>query len=158
MKDFFKYVGATVVGLIVFGLIVLILGTMSIVGLISSAQATQDVSKNSVLVLNLSGSLAERSNDNVWGMLTGKEFGSGGLDDILSAIKKAKSNDRIRGIYIQSGIFLANYASRQEIRNALVDFKKSGKKNHCLRRQLHPGQLLFGLSSRQGLSESARHD
>ena len=128
MKDFFKYVGATVAGLIVFGLIVLILGTMSIVGLISSAQATQDVSKNSVLVLNLSGSLAERSNDNVWGMLTGKEFGSGGLDDILSAIKKAKSNDRIRGIYIQSGIFLANYASRQEIRNALVDFKKSGKK------------------------------
>ena len=49
MKDFFKYVGATVVGLIVFGLIVVIFGTMSIVGLISSAQATQNVSKNSIL-------------------------------------------------------------------------------------------------------------
>ncbi|MBS5614896.1 MAG: signal peptide peptidase SppA, partial [Prevotella buccalis] len=128
MKDFFKYVGATVVGLIVFGLIVVIFGTMSIVGLISSAQATQNVSKNSVLVLNLSGSLAEQGSDNVWGMLTGNELGSVGLDDILSAIKKAKNNDRIKGIYIQSGIFLANYAGRQEIRNALLDFKKSGKK------------------------------
>lgn len=128
MKDFFKYVGATVVGLIVFGLIVVIFGTMSIVGLISSAQATQNVSKNSVLVLNLSGSLTEQGSDNVWGMLAGNELGSVGLDDILSAIKKAKNNDRIKGIYIESGIFLANYASRQEIRNALLDFKKSGKK------------------------------
>lgn len=101
MKDFFKYVGATVVGLIVFGLIVLILGTMSIVGLISSAQATQDVSKNSVLVLNLSGSLAERSNDNVWGMLTGKEFGSVGLDDgvAMVTVERIDSADIIKVPY-----------------------------------------------------------
>ena len=53
MKDFFKYVLATVVGLIIFGLIMAFFGIMSIVGMVSSGQATTNVSKNSVLVLKL---------------------------------------------------------------------------------------------------------
>lgn len=128
MKEFFKYVGATIVGIFAVGLILAILGVMSIIGMITSTQATQNVSKNSVLVLNLSGSLQEQSDDNVFGLFAQDSFGSLGLDEILSAIKKAKETDKIKGIYIESGMFVADYASRQEIRNALLDFKKSGKK------------------------------
>ena len=59
MKEFFKYVGATIVGIFAVGLILAILGVMSIIGMITSTQATQNVSKNSVLVLNLSGTLQD---------------------------------------------------------------------------------------------------
>ncbi|MFZ1236283.1 MAG: signal peptide peptidase SppA [Prevotella sp.] len=128
MKDFLKYVGATVTGLILFGLVICILGVMSIVGMVSSSQATQNVSKNSVLVINLSGTLQERTESNIWGELTDKSMKNLGLEEILSAINKAKTNDRIKGIYIESGMMTGDYASRQEIRNALLDFKKSGKK------------------------------
>ncbi len=128
MKDFLKYVGATVTGLILFGLVICILGVMSIVGMVSSSQATQNVSKNSVLVINLSGTLQERTESNIWGELTDKSMKNLGLEEILSAITKAKTNDRIKGIYIESGMMTGDYASRQEIRNALLDFKKSGKK------------------------------
>lgn len=128
MKEFFKYVGATVVGIFAFGLIMLILGIMSIVGILSSERANSSISKNSVLVLNLSGVLEEQGQENVFGFLSGNSFNKIGLDDILSAIHKAKDNKKIKGIYIESGMFAADYASKQEIRNALLDFKKSGKK------------------------------
>lgn len=128
MKDFLKYVGATIIGLFVFGIIMTIIGVMSIVGMVSSTQATQNVSKNTILVLNLSGNLEEQATPTVFNQLLDNNISSMGLDQILSAIKKAKENDRIKGIYMECGILSADYAGRQEIRNALADFKKSGKK------------------------------
>ena len=50
-----------------------------------------------------------------------------GLEDILSSIKKAKENDKIKGIYINAGAFSASSASLKEIRDELLDFKESGK-------------------------------
>lgn len=80
------------------------------------------------MVLNLSGMLNERSEDNVMDKLSGNTVGNLGLEDIVDAIKKAKKNDKIKGIYIEAGMFGADsYASLQAIRNALKDFKKSGK-------------------------------
>lgn len=128
MKDFFKHVGATIVGLFAFLLVILFLSVISLVGIISSSQATQNVSKNSILVLNLSGNLQEQGNEDLLSQFSNNSFSNLGLDQILDAIKKAKNNKNIKGIYIESGAFLADYASRQEIRNALLDFKKSGKK------------------------------
>jgi len=128
MKNFFKQVFATVVGIIVFSLIAGIIGLMSIVGMVASGEATKNVSDNSVLVINLSGMIEEQGSDNFLGRLTGNNMNNLGLDDILSAISKAKNNDNIKGIYIESGALQAGgYATLQEIRNALVDFKKSGK-------------------------------
>ena len=127
MKDFFKYVLATVVGLILFGIIMAIIGLMSVVGMVASGEATQNVSKNSVLVLNLNASINEQAQENFFGNLTGQQDASLGLNDILSAIEKAKDNDRIKGIYIEAGGPVTSFASLQEIRNALVDFKESGK-------------------------------
>ena len=127
MKDFFKYVFATVVGLILFGIIMAIIGMMSVVGMVASGEATQNVSKNSVLVLNLNAIIDEQAQDNFFGSLTGQQDASLGLNDILSAIEKAKDNDRIKGIYIEAGGPATSFATLQEIRNALVSFKESGK-------------------------------
>lgn len=127
MKDFFKYVLATVVGIVVFLVIAGIFGVMSIVGMVASTQATQNVEKNTVLVLNLNNGIDEQGQDDFMGMLTGNYNPSTGLNDILSAIKKAKDNDNVKGIYIEAGELGAGLATLQEIRNALVDFRKSGK-------------------------------
>ncbi len=126
MKDFFKYVAATVVGLILFGIILTFFGILSIVGMITSGQATTNVSKNSVLVLKLDGLLEEQVGVNIMNTLNGNT-NSLGLQETLSAIKKAKENENIKGIYIEGGMLSADGASLQEIRNALVDYKKSGK-------------------------------
>ena len=127
MKDFFKYVAATIVGLIVFGIIMTFFGVLSIVGMISSGQATTNVSKNSVMVLKLDGIMEEQAGSNILGTLTGEQSSTLGLQEILSAIKKAKTNENIKGIYIEGGVLASSPASLQEIRNALLDFKKSGK-------------------------------
>lgn len=128
MKDFFKYTAATVVGIIVFTIVCVALSVMSIVGMVASSSATQAVEKNSVLVLKLNGSIDEQGTDNTIGKLTGNYIPSTGLNDILSAIKKAKDEENIKGIYIDAGVLSTDYATLQEIRSALEDFRKSGKK------------------------------
>ena len=128
MKDFFKYVAATVVGLILFFVVIGIFGAMSIVGMIASSEATKNVKDNSVFVLNLSGAMSERSESSIRDQVMGQTAGAIGLEDVLKAIEKAKDNEKIKGIYIESGMFAPDtYAGLQEIRNALLDFKKSGK-------------------------------
>ena len=128
MKDFFKYMSATVVGLIVFTLITGIIGAMCIVGMIASGSSAKDVSDNSVMVINLSGMLNERSESTFMDEIGGNTVGTIGLDDVLAAIDKAEDNDKIKGIYIEAGMLSADsYASLTAIRNALLDFKKSGK-------------------------------
>ena len=119
---------ATVVGLIVFTLLTGVIGAMCIVGMIASGSSAKDVSDNSVMVLNMSGMLDERSESSFMDELNGGTVGTIGLDDVLEAICKAKDNDKIKGIYIEAGMLSADsYASLAAIRNALLDFKKSGK-------------------------------
>ena len=79
------------------------------------------------MMLDLNGALVERSQDNPFDFLLGDEYSTYGMDDILSSIKKAKENDDIKGIYIQATSLGTGFASLEEIRNALKDFKESGK-------------------------------
>ena len=128
MKNFLLNVLATVVGIIVFLLIVGIFGIMSIVGMVASSDATTKVKDNSVLVLNMNGNMEERTENDLVATLSGMVDTSISLEDILNAVKKAKDNDNIKGIYIEMGMFSSNSpASTQELRDALADFKKSGK-------------------------------
>lgn len=127
MKDFIKNVLATMVGMFGFFIVMGVIGMMSIIGMIASGNAAQNVEKNSVFVLNLSGTISEQGSENPLSMFTGENSLNSGLNDILSAIKKAKANDDIKGIYIEAGALMTNYATLQEIRNALDDFRKSGK-------------------------------
>ncbi len=127
MKDFIKNVLATMVGMFGFFIVMGVIGMMSIIGMIASGNAAQNVEKNSVFVLNLSGTISEQGSENPLSLFTGDNSLNSGLNDILSAIKKAKANDDIKGIYIEAGALMTNYATLQEIRNALADFRKSGK-------------------------------
>ncbi len=128
MKEFFKYTFATIVGMVLFFVITGIIGTMCIIGLLASDSSAKDVKDNSVMVLNLSGALEERSDDNFVDQFGSNKVSTTGLDDVLAAIKKAKSNDNVKGIYIKAGMLSSDsYASLQAIRKQLVDFKEGGK-------------------------------
>ena len=128
MKDFFKNVFATVVGIALFFAIIGFFGFISIIGMLASGDSSVNVKDNSVLVLNLKGALQERAEEDIMTQLMGESASTIGLDDLLEAIQKAKDNDNIKGIYIESGAFQSDSpASSQAIREALLDFKKSGK-------------------------------
>ncbi len=127
MKEFGKYVLATIVGTIATSVIVVILGLMSVVGIVASGESTKSVTDNSVLTLNLNGVISETASTDIIGQLTGGEANQMGLNDILSAIKKAKEDDKIKGIYIEAGFMQAGVGTLLEIRNALEDFKTSKK-------------------------------
>lgn len=128
MKDFFKYVLATMTGMILFMVIMGIFMVIGLVGMIASAEQKTEVRSNSVLVMNLSGAMEERSSDNPMAKFMGGEEGAMGLDQMLIAIDKAKKNVDIKGIYIEAGSFIPDsYASLQALRGALADFRKSGK-------------------------------
>lgn len=127
MKDFLKFTLATVTGIIVSFVALSFISTLVFFSMMSSSESETQVRKNSIMMLDLNGVLMERSQENPFDFLMGSEYNTYGLDDILSSIKKAKENDDIKGIYIQATSFGAGFASIEEIRNALKDFKESGK-------------------------------
>ncbi len=128
MKEFLKYVLATVTGIILVTIIMGILSVISLVGLAASSASTTNVEENSVFTLMLSGQLDERTAIDPLSTLTGQVSQNLGLDNIVSAIRKAKENENIKGIYIEAGLFSSDTpASTHTIREALLDFKKSGK-------------------------------
>ena len=130
MKEFLKYTLATICGILILMVGGLILFAITLVGITAAGNATTQVKSNSVFVLKLNGSVQERAGeDDPLSLLLGQiDMSVMGLDDIVASIKKAKENDDIKGIYIEGG--LASFdspATAQQIRDALVDFKKSGK-------------------------------
>jgi len=131
MKQFLKFTLASMLGVFVaLALIFLIL--LGIAGAVSSSEKSVTIKENSILKISLEGTIQEQSIDNPFdftipGLPMDTRIMNQGLDDILSAIKKAKTNDKIKGIYVISGTLQAGIATAEEIRNALIDFKKSGK-------------------------------
>ena len=128
MKQFFKFVFASFFGMMLFSIVTGLFALFTIAGMIASQDTTKEPEDNSVLVLNLSGQMSERSENNFLSQLQGSQINSLGLDDMLEGIRKAKDNDKIKGIYIEAGAFASDsYASMQALRKALLDFKKSRK-------------------------------
>lgn len=127
MKDFLKYTLATVTGLVLTGVVFFIFGIVALLGMTFSEPAATQVTPHSVMMLQLKGSLTERSQEDPLAFLLGDTYQGYGLNDVLAAIRKAKEHPDIEGIYIQAGYLNAGFASLEEIRNALLDFKESGK-------------------------------
>ena len=127
MKDFLKYTLATIVGLIACTIILSILGIISIAGIAASTETTTMVSENSIFKLELKGTVTERLAENPFASLMSEEQTALGLDDILASIQKAADNEFIKGIYLEAGGIMASPASTEEIRNALLHFKQTGK-------------------------------
>lgn len=132
MKPFFKYVLATVTGIVISFVLLVVVGVLVLGALFSSITSEKDVrvADNSVLHITMDHSIVERTVPNPFeeldlpGFQTNKSFG---LDDILSRIKGAKEDNRIKGIYLDLAPVSASFATLQEIRDALLDFKESGK-------------------------------
>lgn len=128
MKQFFKFVLATILGIVLSFVIIVVF----LVVIISSAggDKTTVVDDNSILYISLRNAIEERTPDNP---LEGLDFlGLGGdksigLNDILANIKKAKTDNKIKGIFLDESYMQSGQATTEEIRNALINFKRSGK-------------------------------
>lgn len=125
MKDFFKNVFATMLGLFLFGIVMSFMGVMCLIGIIASSSSTTKIEDNSVLVLKLDGSMTEQEEENMMNSLQG--ISSLSFEGTMKAIKKAKNDDKVAGIYLEAGQFGADLAQAEEIEKALLDFRKSGK-------------------------------
>ena len=127
MKDFLKYTLATIVGLLACTIIVTIISVVAIVGIAASAETGTIVKENSIFKLELKGEVTERMIENPFASFMSEEQTALGLNDILASIQKATENEYIKGIYLEAGGLIASPATIEEIRNALVRFKQSGK-------------------------------
>ena len=122
---FLRNLLATIVGLIIFNVIGFAL-LFGIVAAFSKEDAPQ-IKKNTVLYFPMNGVMEEKAVDDPFLEAFGNLPKVHSLLDVISAINKAKDDDRIKGIYIEPMYLAGGYASFQEIRDALIDFKESGK-------------------------------
>ncbi len=130
MKDFFKYVLATVCGIVILAIIAGLMFMISFASMVASSSSTTKAKDNSVFVLKLNGMVSERSEGNspLDELLGMADMEAMGLDDIISAIHKAKDEENIKGIYLEGGAGVFDSpATAQQVRDALEDFKNSGK-------------------------------
>lgn len=130
MKSFFKYLLATIVGVFIASFLgfLIMLGIFG--AMVSSADKPVEVKDNSILYLTFDETIVDRAVDNPFSNLNFGPFASAkqlGLNDILKAIESAKEDPKIKGIYIQAVSVSAGGATVEEIRDALIDFKESGK-------------------------------
>ena len=130
MRQFFKYTLATICGIVILFVVIGLFFMISIAGMVASSSSTVKVEENSVLVLKMNGMVNERADEeNPLADLLGQaDMAMMGLDDIVKAIRKAKANDNIKGIYLEGGATAYDSpATAQQVRDALEDFKQSGK-------------------------------
>ncbi len=114
-------------GLVVMGFFALFL-FFAMLGSISTAKSARVVEKHSILKIELTGTLSERIEENPLAEVFGiDQLQQQGLNTLLSALNKAATDNNIDGIYLEGGTLAADYASAQELRKAIVDFKKSKK-------------------------------
>lgn len=127
MKSFLKTLLATVLGIIISSFLLFFLFIIVIAGMVASQNKPAVVKNNSILYLDLDKQIIDRHPEST---LNIGQFGVDnrlGLNQILASIEHAKTDDKISGIYLESSYPEAGYATIDEIRNALVDFRESGK-------------------------------
>ena len=130
MKQFFKMTLATVCGIAIFLVVTGFFLTISLLGMVASDSASTKVKENSVFVIKLDGTISERAEENspISEILDMGDMSAMGLDNLICAIRKAKDNEDIKGIYLEGGALAFDApATAQQLRDALKDFKKSGK-------------------------------
>ena len=121
---------ATICGIAIFLVVTGFFLTISLLGMVASDSSSTKVKENSVFVIKLDGTISERTEENspVDQILNMGDMSAMGLDNLICAIRKAKDNDDIKGIYLEGGALGFDApATAQQLRDALKDFKKSGK-------------------------------
>lgn len=130
MKQFFKMTLATVCGIVIFMVVVGFFMVISLLGMVASDSASTKVKENSVFVIKLDGTINERAEEGspLNALMDMGDMSAMGLDDLICSIRKAKAHEDIKGIYLEGGIAsFDSPATAQQLRDALKDFKKSGK-------------------------------
>ncbi len=130
MKDFFKYFFASLLAIIVSGILLAIISFGIMGALVSSATSQQMavIKENSILEIDLSRQITEIPQANILSAITGGSNGSSvGLFEVIRSIEAAKSDDNIKGIYLKAAGNANGWATSQQLRDALKDFKNSGK-------------------------------
>ena len=130
MKQFLQYVLASIVGFVIVSIFTFIMFFVMLGALMASSGEQPKVDDNSVLKISLSGTLVDQAPaENPITALLGNNGATTtqGLDQLIDAIKVAKENDKIKGIYLEGGSLQSDFASNEELRRALLDFKKSKK-------------------------------
>ncbi|MFT6814970.1 MAG: protease-4 [Sphingobacteriales bacterium] len=128
MGQFFKFLFASILGVII-GFFLLFIILISIGAAVSSSPKAE-IKSNSILKLDLNAPMLERSGNDPFSDLDIPGFPSSstvGLDKVLAAIKNAKTDEKIEGIYLPNAVFGGSFAQAEEVRNALISFKESGK-------------------------------
>lgn len=127
MKNFLKTILAVFIGISLF--IVAFFGIIFIFASLAGAEKKADIASNSILYLDLNYSIPEKTATQGLDYMDLNTLGEKqiGLNDIIASIQQAKSDDKIKGIYIKEGAYANGMATTEAIRNALIDFKKSGK-------------------------------
>ena len=128
MKSFLKYTLACLLALVLFCIVTMVFGFVSLAGMMASDGMTASVKDNTVLRIDLGGVLSEQSKDDPFSsLMNGRKEEVAGLKTLTEAIQKAKENKHVKGIYIENATLSGTPATVQELRQALADFKKSGK-------------------------------
>ena len=127
MRQFFKYVLATLTGLVVFAVLGLVVLVVFVAALASSDSKEVTVASDSVLELKLDKPIAERESRNSFGAMFSNQADDIGLDQLKATIRRAKTDADIKGIFLNVELVQGGMASLEEVRDALLDFKKSGK-------------------------------
>jgi protease IV len=135
MKNFFgallgSFIGILIVGLLGVVIIIAMVGS-KFSGMAEQGNEIKSMTENTVLHIKLDQTILERSQNNPFAAFTGEkntDAGLEGLNTIIKSIKKAKLDSRVKGIYLEIGSnFMSSLAHIEEMRNALIDFKQSGK-------------------------------
>lgn len=136
MKQFFKFMFASVLGTFIAAFALFFVFFIIIAGAIGSALSDLDrkgqttaVKDNSILHIKLDRPIVDRGPEQTFNLDFGpfRSVSPIGLDQIIENLQKAKEDDRIEGIYLEVAFPMAGMATLEEIRNALIDFKESGK-------------------------------
>ncbi len=125
MRSFFKYFFASLLALLIFTL----LAVFFLVGFLGgiAAKDKPKIAANSVLTIDLGQSYPEQMKENALSIVSSESRDVPGLYDVVRLIGRAKSDSRIAGIYIVANSNPNGFAAGEELRNALIDFKESGK-------------------------------
>ncbi len=129
MKQFLKYTMATVVGLVLVGIIFTVLGIATLFSMAAFQEKDPTLTEGTVLHIKLSGSLVDRAQASPFATLLGSDqIQTQGLATLRKALDVAAENDKVKGVYLEAGILQSDVATLQELRGLLNDFKKKSKK------------------------------
>ncbi|MCK5694301.1 MAG: S49 family peptidase, partial [Bacteroidales bacterium] len=128
MKNFLSSLLATITGLVIMTILVFLI-FMGIVAA-STSKDPVEIKENSLLVAKFNAQILDRANEDPFALLFSGNFMYDevmGLNQILNDLEKAKTDDNIEGIFMKLGAVSAGIATLGEIREAMLDFKESGK-------------------------------